>query len=112
MAKRLPEPPWPSVLWRPAMPDLSEGHCVTGSAGVDPGAWTSGDTGLRQAARAACQACPALALCRTWALLLPRVEPVVLGGMLPHERINAHAATLRALHNGTMDAPASPHERD
>jgi Transcription factor WhiB len=94
------------------MPDLSQGSCVTGSAGLDPDTWASGDPGLRQAARAACQACPVLTPCRTWALLLPYAEPGVLGGMTPAERANAHAAARRARHNGTMDAPASPHERD
>ena len=55
-------------------------------------AWLSANPEIREAARHACQSCPALASCRTWALSLPqdgardRDGPIVAGWTAPSSR--------------------------
>lgn len=63
-------------------PDLSAGHCVTGTE-LTPDAWISDDPGLRAKAVEVCGRCPVLEPCRDWARSMASSwrGDVVLGGV-------------------------------
>jgi hypothetical protein len=52
-------------------PDLSDGLCIGGRAGLDAEAWTGEDAALRVLAIRTCGYCPVAGACRAWAAALP-----------------------------------------
>lgn len=92
----------------PLPPDLSEGNCATGAAGLPPQAWDAdASADAREVAIEACSWCPALSPCAKWRASLPSARrPVgVVAGLFRGYRRDSTAAPAGLATATANDAP-------